>query len=261
MMAGVVTASYIERHAGERLRRADVRDSFSMSVLVAAAEAELHMEVSYAAMNEWLTTYRMSAKVEVVADGMCLEERFGDELRRLAYASTWHLCRGLRSRTPAVYITESVAKQWFREYAGVITKRTLNSVQLLEQEYGRSLRALSDVRSMDAEGLRTWLRVERYTDASMEVCQSWLEGKYHELKYVDVEELERQCGIRLRFEQYASYFDSLTALGDLAERLADGQPAVWVRPEVLRDWHAKCHPTSIGIELSCAEELEAKYGE
>ena len=181
MMAGVVTASYIERHAGERLRRADVRDSFSMSVLVAAAEAELHTEVSYAAMSEWLTTYRMSAKVEVVADGMCLEERFGDELRRLAYASTWHLCRGLRSRTPAVDITESVAKQWFREYAGVITKRTLNSVQLLEQEYGRSLRALSDVRSMDAEGLRTWLRVERYTDASMEVCQSWLEGKYHEM--------------------------------------------------------------------------------
>ena len=94
-----------------------------------------------------------------------------------------------------MYITDSAAKQWFREYAGVLTKRTVNSVQLLEQEYGRSLRALSDVRSMDAEGLRTWLRVERYTDASMEVCQSWLEGKYHELKYVDVEELERQCGI------------------------------------------------------------------
>ena len=73
---------------------------------------------------------------------------------------------------------------------------------------------------------------------------SGIEGKYHELKYVDVEELERQCGIRLRFEQYAPYFESLTALGDLAERLADGQPAVWVRPEVLRDWHAKYHPTS-----------------
>ena len=82
MMAGVVTASYIERHAGERLRRADVRDSFSMSVLVAAAEAELHTEVSYAAMNEWLTTYRMSAKERYVRVCLAPPERGGVGQRR-----------------------------------------------------------------------------------------------------------------------------------------------------------------------------------
>ena len=50
-----VTAVSIERHAGDRLRRSDLRDVYDVSMLISAAEAELGAEVSYAVMQEWLT--------------------------------------------------------------------------------------------------------------------------------------------------------------------------------------------------------------
>jgi hypothetical protein len=79
-----VTAVSIERHAGDRLRMSDLRGVYDLSILISAAETELGAEVPYATMQEWLTVYRMGAKFEAVSSGKMLEERYGDELRRLA---------------------------------------------------------------------------------------------------------------------------------------------------------------------------------
>ena len=92
----------------------------------------------------------MGAKVESVVSGKQLEERYGDELRRIGYATAWHLSRGLRKRSPVVYATDSAVREWLREWGGIVTRQTVTSAALLEKEYGRGLRALTSLVSVSA---------------------------------------------------------------------------------------------------------------
>ena len=69
-----VTAVSIERHAGDRLLMSDLRGVYDLSILISAAETELGAEVPYATMQEWVTVYRMGAKVEAVSSGKMLED-------------------------------------------------------------------------------------------------------------------------------------------------------------------------------------------
>ena len=111
----MVDAAYVERHAGRRLRGSDLRRVYDVVVLAAAAEEELRVEVPYAVMRDWLTVYREGVLRETYDRADELDWSYGTELRAAKYSTSWQLVRGMRDWSPAVYVTESAAREWLRD--------------------------------------------------------------------------------------------------------------------------------------------------
>ena len=86
-----------------------------------------------------------------------LQEKCGYFLGVLAseHASSYRLGRALKLRAPPVFATDAVLKEWFKRY---LDADPINSAGHLELKYGDRVREHVETRSMDAAGLRVWLR-------------------------------------------------------------------------------------------------------
>ena len=98
---------------------------------------------------------------------------------------------------------------------------------------------------------------------------TWLAGKWHVSNKLHTPRMvEDSQGDRLRLDQYKSGFVDDVSSHALAQRLAEGQPPVFVDGLTLRQWHARYHPDSgplryasaAALEEGMGDELRASYG-
>ena len=190
----MVDVAYVELHAGRRLRRSDLRRVYDVVVLAAAVEEELGLEVPYAVMRDWLTVYREGVRRETYERADELDWANGSELRAAKYTTAWHLVRGMRDWTPAVYVTESAAREWLRDWAGLRVEESILSARRLEEVHGPDVRAQDPELVATAKGIAEWLLRARQAEASLRVCQAWLDGKFVAASALSAADLER--GVR-----------------------------------------------------------------
>ena len=85
-----------------------------------------------------------------------LQEKYGDIVKCLAVnnSSAYLLVRALRDREPAVYISDGVAKQWFKTYFDL---SQVDKAGHSESRYGELLREHMKQHPLDATGVSQWL--------------------------------------------------------------------------------------------------------
>ena len=91
-----------------------------------------HWEVSIGAkaMIIWFATYRLPSDAVTVSSAEELHRRYGDVLPALAVQNPtpYRLTRVLKARTPPLYVSDAVLKQWFQRYFDAEPKQYHNGI-------------------------------------------------------------------------------------------------------------------------------------
>ena len=111
-MRGIIDVRYVERHAGCRLRCGGLLADSSIDALVRVAEDELGVDVSYAAIWNWLAAHGADGMPATIERADTLELLYGSELRVLKYVHAESLCDSLRRWTPPVNVSLRAAADW-----------------------------------------------------------------------------------------------------------------------------------------------------
>ena len=84
-----------------------------------------------------------------------LHRRYGDVLLALAAQNPtpYRLSRVLKARTPPLYVSDAVLKQWFQRY---FDAEPINSAGHLELKYGDRIREHAEAVTFEAADLRVW---------------------------------------------------------------------------------------------------------
>ena len=209
----------------------------------------------------WFAKYRLPSDAVTVSSAEELHRRYGDVLPALAAQNptSYRLMRVLKARTPPLYVSDAVLKQWFQRY---FDAEPVNSAGHLELKFGDRIREHAEAMSLEAAELRVWLRTVLKVDASEQTCRTWRVRSWSTAgRLMSMHDIEHSIGDRLRLPQYREHFEE-EACGSLAVALSEGQPAVYLaEPFLLRQWYAKYHPDSGPLRISNADELESLLGE
>ena len=131
-------------------------------------------------------------------------------------------------------------KGWYQKYGGKASIKNIDSAGHLELECGQRIRDDAAANAMHAEALTLWLRNEASVSVSARTCVHWRSKDWSTSgKLLTPESIEQDQGERLRLDEYATRFTDNNAANDLANALAEGQPAVFVNSLTLRQWYTK----------------------
>ena len=135
-----ITAAELEEGLGQRLKSPPLSELASARYLLAGIRrlGPPWDQVGEGAVKQWIQRYRTAAGAVRVETAEDLERRFGESLRGLAAEpiSAYKFCRALYARTPPLVITDTLAKQWLREYGG---QRKLRQVVALTPRVSTAL--------------------------------------------------------------------------------------------------------------------------
>ena len=87
----------------------------------------------------WFANFRMPSDAITVSSAEELHRRFGDILPALAAQNptAYRLTRVLKARTPPLYVSDAVLRQWLLRY---FDARPVNSAGHLELKFGDRIR-------------------------------------------------------------------------------------------------------------------------
>ena len=152
-------------------------------------------------------------------------------------------------------------KGWYQKYGGKASIKNIDSAGHLELYYGERIRSDAAANGMHAEALTKWLRNEASVSVSARTCTHWRSKDWSTSgKLLTPESIEEDQGERLRLNEYATRFADDATADDLANALAEGQPAVLVNALTLRQWYTKYHPNSGPMRIESAEALGNALG-
>ena len=105
----------------------------------------------------WFAKFRLPSDAVTVSSAEELHRRYGDVLPALAAQNPtpYGLTRVLKARTPPLYVSDAVLKQWFQRY---FDAEPVNSAGHLELKFGDRIREHAEAVSFEAAELRVWLR-------------------------------------------------------------------------------------------------------
>ena len=115
------TAEQLQAEYGAELVRPPLTEVASLYALVQALLGRrLPVEVSHLVCWTWWQKSRLPAGEERLSSAKELEEMYRDAVRRLALENpTGHLLgQAMRARTPPLYATDAVLKNWLARYGG-----------------------------------------------------------------------------------------------------------------------------------------------
>ena len=165
---------------------------------------------------------------------------YGDILPALAAQNPtpYRLMRVLKARTPPLYVSDAVLKQWFLRY---FDAEPINSAGHQELKYGGRIREHAEAATFEAAELRAWLRIVLKVDASEHTCQTWRVRSWSTAgRLMSMHDIEHSIGDRLRLPQYRDFFFGEELYECLVVSLSEGQPPVYLaEPFLLRQWYAK----------------------
>ena len=123
-------------------------------------------------LKNWFAKYRLPSDAVTVSCAEELDRRYGDILPALAARNptAYRLMRVLQARTPPLYVSDAVLKQWFLRY---FDAAPINSAGHLELKYGDRIREHAEAATFEANDLRVWLRTVLKVDASEQTCHGW----------------------------------------------------------------------------------------
>ena len=123
-------------------------------------------------LKMWFAKHRLPSDAVTVSSAEELHTRYGDILPALAAQNPtpYRLMRVLKARTPPLYVSDAVLKQWFLRYFDAMP---INSAGHLELRYGDRIREDPEAATLEAAALRVWLRTVLKVDASEVTCRTW----------------------------------------------------------------------------------------
>jgi hypothetical protein len=219
------------------------------------------IDVSMATVKTWWEKYKHGEIQYSVSNSKELQDKYGDIVRVLAVnkSSAYLLVRALRDREPAVYISDEVAKQWFKKYFDL---SQIDNAGHLESRYGELLREHMKQHSLDATGVSQWLVGRHQVSVPARICQHWLAKDWSSSgMLMTIEAVEESIGMRLRLDEYRHQLADDASAQELSLVFSESQPAVLVSGLLLRQWYTKYHPDSGPIKYDTVESLEEAQGD
>ena len=130
------------------------------------------------------------------------------------HKSAYLLCKALRERTPPLFISDSMAKQWLLKYFGQENLTKVHNAGQLETWYGARLRAEMPKTCEGGSALAAWLYKQLGVSADAKVCQKWLSTDYSSSGVLlTAAAVEQALGERLRLDQYRLRFSDEDVIG------------------------------------------------
>ena len=139
---------------------------------VALSQREPPIIVTDGMLKIWFAKFRLPSDAVTVSSAEELHRRYGDLLPALAAQNptAYRLTRVLKARTPPLYVSDAVLKQWLLRY---FDAEPINSAGHLELKYGDRIREHAEAATFEAADLRVWLRTVLKVDASEQTCRTW----------------------------------------------------------------------------------------
>ena len=255
---GKSTAAVFQEQYGNLVSEHYAQYTTPYTLRMALSQRQPPIIVSDGMLKVWFAKYRLPSDVVTVSSVEELNRTYGDILLALAvqHPTSYRLMRALQTRTPPVYASDSMLRNWFLRYFNM---EPVNSAAHLELKYGDRIRAHTAGATWDAAHLRVWLRTNLKVDAGENTCQTWCIRSWSTAgRLMSIYDIELSIGDRLRSQQYRELFAE-ELYDNLVVALSEGQPPVYlVEPFLLRQWYAKYHPDNGPIRISSALDLESR---
>jgi len=149
----VLTTKSLEDGYGSTLRTPPYSACTSAYLLHAAITRDLGIDVTYATVRYWYDKYRFHGELSARSAAEA-NDKYGEILQALSVdnSTAYKLCKALRERTPPVYLTDRVSKQWLFACRGYMDR--IENAGHLETQYGDRIRSHLANHSLDALGIQ-----------------------------------------------------------------------------------------------------------
>ena len=154
------TAAQLEAAYGEELRAPPYSQELGCRALrVALAGRDPPVQVTDQVCRTWIAMHRLPPDAIRITSVGVLEERYGEEVRRLAAVHTKAsvLEKVLAERKPPLAVTFSLLQNWLQKYGPSAAKTTVHSAGQLEMLYGERLRDEYAGKKLEARSIVVWL--------------------------------------------------------------------------------------------------------
>ena len=159
-----LTAAELEIKHGALLRQEPLSQCTSVRYLHNALTNK-RIKVTEGAVKQWWKKYRgasadtSGAEIKSAKD---LHEKYGAEVLALAQTNKtgYTLCKALRDREPPLFISDGIAKQFLKKYAGQEKLTHVSNAGHLETWHGERIRAGMPEGTTDGDALSAWLYKE-----------------------------------------------------------------------------------------------------
>ena len=191
-MAGRMTADVFEDKYGDLVRREFSQYTTAHRLQKVLAQRREPLNIPVGVLKLWLVKTGLPEGAVKVSSAEELQEKYGDVAQELAgkHSPPFTLCRAFKTCTPPVYVTDRVAKSWFRVFRGDL--QFINSASHLELICGARIREQETTAGQEPGELQAWLRQNLRVEASVSTCQTWRVKDWSSSnKLLSIREVER----------------------------------------------------------------------
>ena len=165
-----LTAAEVHERYAAALTRSPYCDAASPYYLHKALQTLVPNGITHSAVKTWWDVYRNVEGADRISTAQQLQDRHGDSISHLAEQckTAFVLCSTLRKMQPPIFVSNSIAKQWLRDFGIGLTKR-IESAGHLEMECGEKIR--ENMPFASSEDLATFLCRELQIVCAPRICR------------------------------------------------------------------------------------------
>ena len=211
----LLTSADLQEQYADTLKRSPYCDARSPFLLHKALQTLMPGRITIAAVKHWWDVYRSVEGADRISTAQQLQDRHGDSIAHLAQEckTAWKLCNTLSKRQPPIFVSNSIAKEWLRDFGIGITKR-IESAGHLEIEYGEKIREHMPFPSSD--DLSSFLCRELQIECAPHICRFWMDRDWSRSGILySPTAVEENCGCILRLGQYSGSHSEIDRYGRL----------------------------------------------
>ena len=199
----LLTSAELHEQYADTLKRSPYCDAASPYLLHKALQTLVPNGITIGAVKNWWDVYRTVEGADRTSTAQQLQDRHGDSISHLAQEckTAWKLCNTLSKRQPPIFVSNSIAKEWLRDFGIGITKR-IESAGHLEMECGEKIREHMPFPSSD--DLSSFLCRELQIVCAPRICRFWMDRDWSQSGTLySPTAVEHDCGDILRLGQYS----------------------------------------------------------
>ena len=150
---GKLTAALFQERYGNLVSEHFAQYTTARTLRVALSERQPPIIVTDGMLKIWFDKFRLPSDAVTVSSAEELHIMYGDILPALAAQNptVYRLMRVLKARTPPLYVSDAVLRQWLLRY---FDAEPVNSAGHLELKYGDRIREHAEAVSFEAAELR-----------------------------------------------------------------------------------------------------------
>ena len=169
-----MTAAELHEQYAATLTRSPYCDAASPYYLHKALQTLVPNGITIGAVKTWWDVYRTVEGVDRIGSAQELQDMHGDSIAHMAQEckTPFKLCAKLRKRQPPIFISNSIAKQWLKDFGIGDTKR-IESAGHLQMECGEKLR--ENMPFVSSEEVSSFLLRELQIVCAPCICRAWMD--------------------------------------------------------------------------------------